>query len=276
MDFEIIIDENATKLESVNCGFGPPSQRNIAKSNIFWQLEPNQSKLLLAFDIINNKKYQDSDILYEILLFKRKTSDKNLLLAKKLIDEVKIPDWEIKQQILKTQKNKIEKKIEKELPYIKEKLKIWLGKTPKQIKIFLVYAPSLYSKGAGGHGLFTKIPTITLRISRNSEVSLSLIIHELLHIVTNNTLERKKMDRINDMVEEAIFDLICFKIDTDKNKKRNLEYEIKNKIDYRGKEYSKYIYEIYEMLKPVLNGKDDLIWKYIDWKKLEEIKAKIC
>jgi Ethanolamine utilization protein EutJ (predicted chaperonin) len=64
---------------------------------------------------------------------------------------------------------------------------------------------------------------------------------------------------------------MCLKIDYC-NKKFDWKKQIELEIYNRNGQHQKYIYEIYEMLKPVLNGKDDLIWKYIDWKKLEKIK----
>lgn len=269
-NYEIIIDENATKLESIDSGFGPPSQGVTKRSCIFWQLEPNQSKLLLAYDLVNEK----SNKLYDLILFNKKTTDKDLLLAQKLLKKVKIPDWNIKKQILEKQKKELEIKLKKDIHNIKEKIEIWTGYKLKPIKVFLVYAPVPYSNtGAGGHSLNTIIPTITLRISSTSKISTALITHELLHIILNNTKERIKIEKINENVEETIFDLLSMKLYKYLKTKNDWNNEIKIKIRYRGQEYKKYIYEIYDMLKPILHGKDDLIWKYIDWKKLEKIKA---
>lgn len=268
-DYEIIIDENATKLESVDSGFGPNLQRGLKGACIFWQLEPNQSKMLLIFDLIN----ENSDLFYDLILFKRKTKDKDLLLATKLLKQVKIPDWKIKKNILLGKKTEIENKLNKDIKYIKNKIKTWTGYNLKPINIFLVYAPDPNSnKGAGGHGLWTHKPAMTLRISLNSKINTSLIIHEMLHVVMNKKIERNKMLKIDDYVEEAIFDLLDAKIYSDLYHKIDWENEIKERTEYRGQQYKKYIYELYKMLKPILHGKDDLIWKYIDWKKLEKIK----
>jgi len=269
-DYEIIIDEKATKLESVWSAFGPHSQRFVRRSCLFWQLEPNQSKMLLVFELIHKKTKE----FFDLILLNKKTKDKDLLLAKELFMKVKNPDWKIKKEILEKKKKELEKQLEKEIKYIKEKVKIWTNYKLKPIKIYLVYAPEPLGKGSGGCAIPSSEPNISLRIGKNSEIHLALIVHEMLHASIKDTKEKKKMQQIDDAVEEAIFDLFCIRVD--KDQKRNISWEeaIKEQINNRDGLHKKYIHELYKMLKPILHGKDDCIWKYIDWKKLERIKVK--
>lgn len=267
MDFEIIIDENATKLDSIWSGFRS-GNHNLGRSAIFWQLEPNQSKMLLISNFTYHKYIEFNDLI----LFKKKTHNKNLLLAKKLIDEVKIPDWEIKKQILTKKKIELNKLLKTELPNITKKINIWTNYKLKPFKIFLAYSPEPFTSAMGGCVFPSSNSNIVLRLSLNSKVkdSLSLITHELLHAVIKNKPICKKINNIDHAIEEAIFDLMCLKIDY-YNKKFNWKKQIELEIYNRNGQHQKYIYEIYEMLKPILHGKDDLIWKYIDWKKLKKI-----
>ena len=78
------------------------------------------------------------------------------------------------------------------------------------------------------------------------------------------------MTKLPHEVEEALFDLLCAMFDSEKKKdyKKIIAQDIANRNGY----HKKYIYEIYKMIKPILDGKEDLVWKYIDWGKLKKIK----
>ena len=78
------------------------------------------------------------------------------------------------------------------------------------------------------------------------------------------------MTKLPHEVEEALFDLLCAMFDSEKKKdyKKIIAQDIANRDGY----HKKYILPIYKMIKPILDGKEDLVWKYIDWEKLKKIK----
>ena len=231
--YEIIINENATKFESSYSGLEQYSQRFVARSSTLFQFDQNISKLLLAKDL----SYKNNDQLYNYLLFNINPKNKNVKLASKLLDDVKVPDWNIKKNLLLSKSKLIKNELTRDFPKIKTSLETLLGYKLKSFKIFLAYSSQSY--GFGGSVSQIKNNVIILRICNGSELTTlkSLIAHELMHMIIKETKE------------------------------------IKRAIKDRDNWHSKYITELYNMLKPILHKKDDLIWKYIDWKKLEKIKS---
>ncbi|MDD4984044.1 MAG: hypothetical protein PHH82_04390 [Candidatus ainarchaeum sp.] len=266
MEFKVIINENATKLDAIWSGLGPYSQRFVARSSILFQFDKNMSKLLLTRDLIMGSWPE----FMSHYLFNKKTTDTNTKLAKKLLDKTKVPDWNLKRKILNSKKQELEIIILKNLEKINFFFKNIIGHEIDNVSIFLAYSAD-GEFGFGGCCLPTKEPAIMLRLCKSSKITnISIIVHELMHLAIRNCNERNKLKTIGHEAEEALFDLLCamFQNENKIDYKKTIKQDIADRDGY----HKKYIYEIYKMIKPILNGKEDLVWKYIDWEKLKAIK----
>jgi hypothetical protein len=276
LEYEIIIDENVTKLESVYSGMDPPAMQIFKRGSIVLQMDKNISKLLLAKDFFNVNEETNQEF-WEALFLNVKPKIKEVKQALKLFKQVKVPDWKLKKQILENKSKEIKDLIDKNHDLMVSTIENLLGyKVPKKMNIYLAYNAEATHSFGGCVFPIKNHPHYSMRLSNCSQISnrfLATMAHELMHYVVKGSKERKQMGKISHAVEEALFDLLMQKIALKKGKKIDWKEEIENDIVNRGGYHAKYIKALYEMLKPVLTTKkDDLIWKYIDWKKLEKIK----
>jgi len=265
--YEIIISENATKLDAIYSGLEPDSQRFVRKSGLFFSFDTQMSKLLLARDLGN----LDQKSFFSGLLYGFVSSNDNVKQAITLMDQVDVPDWKIKEEILNEKKKDLEQFLSERFDIIKDFLRNHLGFELPIFHIFLAYAP----EGAtGGCYVVAAKPTIILRVSSATNIKdkTQLIAHELMHLLIDNTEYKARLSKLAPPLEEALFDLLMKKLRI--KKVVSWENEINRDIFSRSGDYENYVWIVFEMIKPILEGEDDLVWKYIDWDKLEKIKSK--
>ena len=145
MNFKIIIDKNIAKTECTYYAMGSMSAKEIQKSAIILQYDKNISKLLLANDLLDN----DFELVYNVLLGK-KTNDKKVKKAVKLIKQAKIPNWKEKKNILLEKKKELQQILDKHTDKITKFIKTYFGiDLPNNIFVYLIYAPNMNNGAAG-------------------------------------------------------------------------------------------------------------------------------
>ena len=231
--------------------------KNSKELFTIFQLDPNMSKMLLFLDILySNNLEQDDFVNYMLFRSKKK---KIFFVLENLLNKVEMPDWELKKDILEKKKKELKQVLIKNEKYIFEKLEKWFGYDFQRPLIYLVYNPFDF----GGHVYITKKPIVVLRVSDSSKIDsniIPLVMHEFMHVMFDKI---KYKHQITSSEEEAIFDLMYLRVGRDFGFKVDWEKEIKHMQKSRDDYDINIVFDIYEKLKPVLNGKDDLIWKYL-------------
>jgi len=258
--WEIRIDKNINKIESVFTGLCRPSQKVVKDSSLFFQLDSNMSKMLLFLDILFSNNLEPDDFID--YMFFRSKKKKIFFVLEELLNKIEMPDWELKKNILEKKKKELKQVLVKNEKYIFEKLEKWFGYDFQKPLIYLAYTPF----DLGGHVYNTKKPIVVFRVSNASKFDLEimpLIMHEFMHIMSNKI---KYKHQITPTEEEAIFDLMYLRVKKDFGFKVDWEKEIKHMQKTRSDYDIEIVFNFYKKLRPILHGKDDVIWDYIDEK----------